>query len=88
MADLNFCNYVVGGPTSAPLKSTGLIVDLAGNVTVGVSFPAHLAGGVTVGTAPSAVAEVAPSADLAEVVSSIDLAGDVTTGVASSLGCC
>ena len=41
--------------------------DLAGDVTVGVSSPADLAGGVTVGVVPSAVAEVASSADLAGV---------------------
>ena len=48
MADLNFCNYVDGGPTSTLLKSTGLIVDLVGDVTVGVLSLADLAGNVTV----------------------------------------
>ena len=48
-----------------------------------MSSPANLAGGVTVGVAPSAVAEVVPSANLAEVASSADLAGDVTVGVTS-----
>ena len=69
VANLNFCNYVVGGPISVPLKSAALLVDFAGDVTVGVSsltelagdvtvgvlFPANLAGGVTVGVAPSAI---------------------------------
>ena len=48
MAELNFCNYVVGGPTSTFLKNTGLILELAGDVTVGVSTPADLAGDVTI----------------------------------------
>ena len=86
VADLNFCNSVVGGPTSTPLKSAGLIVDLAEDVTVGVSSPADLAGSVTVGVlfpaylaggvgaAPSAVAEVVSSSNIAEVVHSAALA--------------
>ena len=36
VADLKFCYSVVGGPTSMPLKIVGLIVDLAGDVTIGV----------------------------------------------------
>ena len=68
--------------------------DPVGDVTVGVSSPADLAGGVTFGVAPSAIAEVvstadiaevAPSADLVEVVSSADLAGYITIDVASSV---
>ena len=58
-------------------------MDLAGDATVGVSFPADLAGGVTVGVAPSTVAEVASSAVIAEAASSADLAAYVTVGVAS-----
>ena len=95
VADLDICDYVVGGPTSTCLKSAGVIVDLAGGVTVGVSSPADLAGditvvvsstadlagGVTVGVVLSAVAEVPSSADIAEVAS--DVAGDVTVGVTS-----
>ena len=78
VADLNFCNSVVGGPTSTPLNSAGLIVDLAGDVTVGVSSPAELAGDVTVG--------VSSPANLAGYVTvcvsfPADLAGDVTVGV-------
>ena len=45
MAD--FCDSVAGGPTSTCLA--GLIVDLAGGVTVAVSSPADLVGDVTVG---------------------------------------
>ena len=88
MTDLNFCNSVVGGPTSTPLKSAGLIVDLAGDVTVGVSSLAELAGDFTVGVsspadlAGSVNVGVAPSA-VAEVASSADLSGDVTVGVTS-----
>ena len=48
---------------------------IAGDVTAGVSSPTYLAEGVTIGVAPSAVAGVASSADLAEVASSADLAG-------------
>ena len=43
-----------------------------------------LAGGVTVGVAPSADAEVVSSVVIPEAASSADLAGDVTVGVASS----
>ena len=57
-----------------------------------MSSSAYLAGGVTVGVAPSAVAgvspadiaEVASSADLAEVASSANHTGDVIVGVTSS----
>ena len=52
VADLDFCDSVVGGPTSTFLSSADGIVDLAGDVTVGVSSPADLAGVVTV-TVPS-----------------------------------
>ena len=89
VADLDFRDSVVGGPTSTFLSSADGIVDLAGDVTVGVSSsadlagdvtvgvssPADLAGGVTVGVTPSTVAEVASSADLAEVASSSTLLG-------------
>ena len=37
VANLKFCYSVVGGPTSMPMKIDGLIVDLAGDITVGVS---------------------------------------------------
>ena len=40
---------VVGGPTYTFLRSADGIVDLAGDVTVGVSTPADRAGDVTVG---------------------------------------
>ena len=46
----------------------------AGDVTVSVSSPADIAGGVTVGVVLSVFAEMASSADLAEVSSSADLA--------------
>ena len=96
VADLDFCDSVVGGPTSTCLKSAGLIVDLAGGVTIGVSSPADLAedvtvgmssladlaGGVAIGVVFSAVVEVASSADVAEVAFSADLAD-----VASSADC-
>ena len=59
--------------------------DLVGDVTVGVASSADLAGDATVSVASSVdLAEVASSADLAEVASSADLAGDVTVGVPSS----
>ena len=84
VADLDFCDSVIGGPTSAFLSSADGIVDLAGDVTVGVSSPADLAGGFTVAVAPSTVTEVASSADFAEAAPSTDLAEGVTVGVASS----
>ena len=49
MADSKFRNTMIGGPTSTPMKIVGLIVDFAGDVTVGVSSPADLAEDVTVG---------------------------------------
>ena len=45
-----------------------------------MSFPADLAGGVTVGAAPSALADVASWADIAEVTSSAEIA-DVAPSV-------
>ena len=79
VADLNFCGSVVGGPTSTFLKNTGLIVDLAGDVIVGVSSPADLAGDVTVGV--SSLADLA--GDVAVGVSSLaDLVGVVPSAVA------
>ena len=39
MANLDFCESVVGGPTSTFLRSAEIIVDCAGDVTVGVSSP-------------------------------------------------
>ena len=80
LANLNFCNSVVGGPTSTPLKSSGLIVDLAGDVTVRVSSPAELAGDVTVGV--SSPANLAGNVTVG-VLFLADLAGDVTVGVSS-----
>ena len=38
VADLDFCDSVVGGPTSTCLKNTWLVVDLAGGVTVGMEI--------------------------------------------------
>ena len=81
VAESKFCDTVVGGPTSTPLKIAGLTVYLAGDVTVGVASSSDLSGDATVG--------VASSADLAGdvsvgVVSSADLAGVVTAGVTSS----
>ena len=49
MANLDFCDSVVGGPTSTCLKITKWIVDLAGGITVGVSSQADFAGVVTTG---------------------------------------
>ena len=46
MTDPDFRECVVGGPTSTFLSSADGIVDLAGDVTVGVSSPADLAGDV------------------------------------------
>ena len=48
VADSDFCDSVVTRPTSTCLKNTGLIVDLTGGVTVGVSFPDDLAGYIIV----------------------------------------
>ena len=81
VADLNFCKSVVGGPTSTPLKSTGLIVDLAGDVTIDVSSPAKLAEDVTV--------DVSSPADLAGNVTVgvsflVELAGGVTVSAGPS----
>ena len=39
VSDSKFCDTMVGGPTSTPLKIAGLTVDFAGDVTVGVSSP-------------------------------------------------
>ena len=49
VANLDFCDSVVRGPTSTFLKNTGLIVDLAGCVTVGVTSSADFTKVVTVG---------------------------------------
>ena len=94
-ADLKCRNNVVGGSTSTPLNIAGLPVDIAGDVTVGVSSLADLAGDVTVGVAPSAdlagdvTVGVSPPNNLTNnitigVASSSNLAGDVTIGVTSS----
>ena len=79
----DFCDSVVGGPTSTFLKNTGLIVCFAGDVTVGVSFPPTLleSGDVTVGV--SSPADL--GGDVAVGVSTpADLAGGVTIGVVPS----
>ena len=75
VAELDFCESVVGGPTSAFLSSTDGIVDFAGDFTVVVSSPANVSGYVTVGvSSPSDLA-----GDVTVGVSSpADLAGDVT----------
>ena len=39
VANLDFCESVVGGPTSTFLRSAEIIVDCAGEFTVGVSSP-------------------------------------------------
>ena len=75
------CDYVVGGPTCTCLKSAGLIVDLAGGVTVGVSFPADLAGDVIVGV--SCPADLTRDVTVG-VSSQADLAGGVTVRVVLS----
>ena len=49
VADLDFCDSVVRGPTSTFLRSADGIMDPAGGVTVGVSSPADLAGDVAIG---------------------------------------
>ena len=77
VADQEFCDTFVGGPTPTTLMIAGLIVDLAGDVSVGVALSADLAEVATVGEASST--------DLAEVVtvgveSSADLAEVVTVG--------
>ena len=81
MADLNSCDSVVGGPTSMPLKIAEMIVDLAGDVTVGVSSLADPAGDVTVGV--SSLADLAGDVTVG-VSSPADLAGGDTIGVAPS----
>ena len=48
VADLDLCDSVVGGQTSTFLRSVDGIVDFAGDVTIGVSSPADLAGDATV----------------------------------------
>ena len=80
VADSKFRDAVVGGPTSTPLKIAGLIVYLAGDITVGLLSPADLAGDVTVGVSfPANLA-----GDVTIHLSSLaDLAGDVTVSVAS-----
>ena len=74
MAGVNYCDYMVGGPTSTFLSGADGIVDLAGDVTVSVSSLADHAEGVTVGVTSPADAGVACLADIA---------GGVTLGVAS-----
>ena len=113
VANLDFCESVVGGPTSTFLRSAEIIVDCAGDVTVGVSSPgrpcwkrhrwcvvsgrpccitvgvsspANLAGGVPVGVVPSAVAGVASPDDIAEVASSAYLA-EVASSAEPCWGC-
>ena len=49
VADLDFGDSVVGGPTSTFLRSADMIADLAVDVTISVSSPADLAGDVTIG---------------------------------------
>ena len=86
VTDPDFRDCVIGGPTAAPLGSAGVIVNIAGDVTVSVSSPTELAGDVTpcwrltVGVSyPADIAggvvtvSVAPSA-VAEVASSADIA--------------
>ena len=75
VADSKFHDTVVGGPTSMIRKIAKLIVDLAGDVTVGVASSTDLDEVVTIG--------VASLADLAGVItagvpSSANPAGDVT----------
>ena len=78
VAELDFCNSVIGGATSTFLSSTDGILDFAGDVTLVVSSPANLAGGITVGV----LSRVDLAGDVTLVVSSpADLAGDVTVGV-------
>ena len=49
VAELDFCNSVVGGPTSAFLSSTdGMSSPAYLDMTIGVSSPVDLAGDVTV----------------------------------------
>ena len=81
VTDLDFCDSVVGGPTSTFLKNTGLIVDLAGGVTVGVSSPADLDGDVTIGV--SSPADLAGDIAVA-VTSPTDLNKNITIGVVLS----
>ena len=98
VADLDFCESVVGGPTSTFLRSADMIIYLAGDVTVGVSSPADLAGDVTIGVSSTAdlaggvTVGVASLADLAgnftvSVTSLADLASVVTTGAAFQRKC-
>ena len=79
---VNYCHSVVGGPTSAFLSGADGIVDLAGDVTVGVSSPANLAGGVTIEVTSLADAGVASPADLAGGVT-IEVTSPADAGVAS-----
>ena len=65
----------VAGVASLADAGVASLADLAGGVTVGVASPADA------GVASLAVAVVASLADFAEVVSSTNLAGNVTIGV-------
>ena len=56
------CDIVVGGPASASLSGADWRVDFAGDVAVGVAFPAVFAEGVTIGVTSPAVAQVASPA--------------------------
>ena len=97
VADSKFRDTVVGGPTPTTLKIAGLIIDLAGHVTVAVSSSADLAGDVTASVASSTdlagdvTASVSTPSDLAgdleafSASSSADHAGDVTVGVSPSV---
>ena len=78
-----------GVVSSADLDGDATVVvvpsaDLVGDVTVCVASSADLAEDTTVGVASSAIAEMASSADIAEVAFSADLAGDIAVGVPSS----
>ena len=95
VAELDFCDSVVRGPTSAFLSNTdGIVVvsypaDLNGDVTISVSSrPTLLETSLSVCRPRPTLQEVSPSEwhpmAVAEVASSADLAGDVTVGVASS----
>ena len=85
---VDYCDSMVGEPSSAGLDSAVWFVDLAGAVTVGVTSPADLAGGVTVGVTAPAVAGVASLAvagvaSLADVgVASLADAGVTSLAVA------
>ena len=66
VVQLNFCNSVIGGPTSAFHRCTDGIVDFAEDVILVLSSPADLAGDITVGV--SSPADLAGDVTVSDIV--------------------